>query len=249
MIAVRVRTSEVEALPIPGVRLRLLGCFELSHGQAIARLPMLAQRLATLLAIRGETMDRSRAAGTLWPEVDTHHAMANLRTALWRLRSTRFHIVEPIGQALRLSPGVDVDLRDREDLAHRALRGELPRDEARGASAALSLDVLLDWDDEWLVFDRERFHELRLHALERLCDQLAAWGDHAEAVECALLAIEAEPLRESAHRALMRAHIAEGNHARAMQHLHSLTRQLWQELEVEPSQETIDLARRPRLSG
>ena len=47
----------------------------------------------------------------------------------------------------------------------------------------------------------------------------------------------------------MRAHIAEGNHARAMQHLRSLTRQLWQELEVEPSQETIDLARRPRLSG
>ena len=249
VIAVRARTSEVETLPVPGVRLRLLGCFGLSHGQAIARLPMAAQRLATLLAVRGETMDRSRAAGILWPEVDTHHALANLRTALWRLRSTRFQIVEPIGQALHLSPGVDVDVRDREDLARRALRGELPRDEARAASAALSLDVLPDWDDEWLVFDRERFHELRLHALERLCDQLAAWGDHAEAVDCALLAIEAEPLRESAHRALMRAHIAEGNQARAMQHLHSLARQLWQELEVEPSQETIDLARRPGLSA
>ena len=195
-------------------------------------------------------MDRPRAAGILWPEVDTPHALANLRTALWRLRSTTFQPVEPVGQqGLRLSSEVAVDLREREQLARRVLRDDLGRDEALSASTALSWDVLPDWDDEWLVFDRERFRELRLHALERLCDRLTAWGDHAEAVECGLLAIEAEPLRESAHRALMRAHISEGNHAQAMQHLRLLTRQLWQELEVEPSQETIDLATRRDVSA
>jgi DNA-binding SARP family transcriptional activator len=229
--------------------MRLLGCFELSRGKVIARLPLLAQRLAVLLAVRGEAMDRSRAAGILWPEVDTHHALANLRTALWRLRSTRFQLVEPVGQVLQLSSGVAVDLRECEEVARRVLRGDLPREDALTASAALSWDVLPDWDDEWLVFDRERFRELRLHALERLCDQLTQWGDHAEAVECGLLAIEAEPLRESAHRALMRAHISEGNYAQATQHLRMLERQLWQELEVEPSQETIDVATRRDISA
>jgi len=249
VIAVRARPSDVETIPVRGVRLRLLGCFELSRGSAVAKLPVLAQRLAVLLAVRGESMDRSRAAGILWPEVDTPHALANLRTALWRLRSTTFELVEPIGQALRLSSEVSVDLRECEQLARRVLRGDLSRDEALTASAALSWDVLPDWDDEWLVFDRERFRELRLHALERLCDRLTEWGDHAEAVECGLLAIEAEPLRESAHRALMRAHISEGNHAQAMRHLRLLERQLWQELEVEPSQETIDLATRRDVSA
>jgi DNA-binding SARP family transcriptional activator len=189
-------------------------------------------------------MDRTHAAGSLWPELDSYRALANLRTALWRLRSTPFEVVESTGPAVRLSSTVAVDVRTGEELVRRVLRGDLERDEARRSPTALRWDVLPHWDEEWLVFERERFRELRLHALERLCDQLAGWGDYAEAVDCALIAIEAEPLRESAHRALMRAHIAEGNQAQAMQDLRMLTDQLWEELEVRPSQETIALATR-----
>jgi DNA-binding SARP family transcriptional activator len=237
-----VRQSDAEEVQAPGARLRLIGSFELSRGGATARLPLMAQRLAALLAVRDETVDRSRAAGILSPDVEHHHALANLRTALWRLRGTTYRIVQPVGGSLRLAPNVSVDVRESDCLARRVLSGDIGRDEAMAAASALSGDLLPDWDDEWLVFDRERFRELRLHALERLCGQLTASGDHAEAVECGLLAIEAEPLRESAHRALMRAYISEGNHAQAVQHLRLLERQLWQELEVAPSQETIDLA-------
>ena len=245
----RARSSSIRAHSLQEMRLRLLGCFELANGHGDAQLSLAAQRLTALLAMWGEAMDRTRAAGTLWPELDSHHALANLRTALWRLRSTRFDVVESIGQTVRLSSDVAVDVRAGEELARRVLRGDLGRDEAREVPPALRWDVLPHWDEEWLIFDRERFRELRLHALEHLCDQLAGWGDYAEAVDCALVAIEAEPLRESAHRALMRAHIAEGNKAQAMQDLRTLEHQLWHELEVKPSQETIALAARCDISA
>ena len=67
-----------------------------------------------------------------------------------------------------------------------------------------------------LIIERERFHQLRLRALECICEALTAKGDYAGALEAALAAIAAEPLRESAHRALIGVHLAEGNRAEAV---------------------------------
>ncbi len=224
-------------------RLHLLGCFELVVAGARPHVPRLAQRLAAFLALRGGQVGRSQAADVLLPDVDHDHALASLRTALWRLRGTAPGIVESAGSDLRSCPHTVVDLRETEALALHILRTQLPREEALCASDRLSRDLLPDWDDEWLVFERERFRDLRVHALERLCEQLSMAGDHADAVRCGLLAVQAEPLRESAHRALMRAHVAEGNRARALAEFRSLERLLEQELHVQPSPATIDLVR------
>jgi DNA-binding SARP family transcriptional activator len=224
------------------VGFRLLGCFEIVRGEEHAQVPLPAQRLVALLALHGE-VGRSHAAGILWPEVEHSHALANLRTALWRLRTLFPGIVRSTGSGLRTDPHARLDLRDSEALAHQILHGDLPLAQACVASARLSDDLLPDWDDEWLEFDRERFRDLRIHALERLCDRLSALGEHAEAVQCGLLAVQGEPLRESSHRALMRAHVAEGNRARAVQTFRQLERELDLELQVAPSQATIDLAR------
>jgi DNA-binding SARP family transcriptional activator len=222
------------------VALNLLGCFDMMLGTARPALPLPAQRLMALLALRGE-IERSHAAGILWPEVEHGHASANLRTALWRLRGLSSDIVRSSGPNLRLDPEVTVDLREAEALAHRSLYGAPPLHLARSASSRLSRDLLPDWDDEWLEFERERFRDLRIHALERLCDRLSALGEHADAVQSGLLAVQGEPLRESSHRALMRAHIAEGNRARALQVFHLLEGMLDRELQVAPSQATADL--------
>ena len=68
-----------------------------------------------------------------------------------------------------------------------------------------------DWDDEWLIADRERIRQMRLNALELLSERLAAEGRYGPAVEAALMAIADDPLRESARRTLIRAHLAQGN--------------------------------------
>lgn len=57
-----------------------------------------------------------------------------------------------------------------------------------------------DWCDDWLVVERERLRELRIRALERVCEQLTAIGSFGQAIEAGMAAVRAEPLRESAHR-------------------------------------------------
>ena len=54
-------------------------------------------------------------------------------------------------------------------------------------------------------------------------------------MEAALLAVAAEPLRESAHRALLQAHIAEGNMGEALRDYGRYRDLLRRELGVAPS--------------
>jgi DNA-binding SARP family transcriptional activator len=55
-----------------------------------------------------------------------------------------------------------------------------------------------DWYDDWLQMERERFRQLRLHALETLAERFVALGRHAQAIDAALAAVQVDPLRETA---------------------------------------------------
>ena len=82
----RKEPSASTLVPARDVRIAILGAFAIRSDGAFTHLPAPAQRLAAFLAMRGEPTARGIAAGTLWPEVGHDHALANLRTALWRLR-------------------------------------------------------------------------------------------------------------------------------------------------------------------
>jgi len=99
----------------------------------------------------------------------------------------------------------------------------------------LSRDLLPDWYDEWLLADRERWNELRLHALEALARQLMEAGKWLSALQAALAAAAIEPIRESAHRVIMEIHIAEGNCGCALKHYQQYRRLLRQEVGATPS--------------
>jgi len=58
--------------------------------------------------------------------------------------------------------------------------------------------------------------QLRLHALDALAERLTAAGRYSDATSAALAAVRAEPLRETAHAALINVYIAEGNRAEAL---------------------------------
>jgi DNA-binding SARP family transcriptional activator len=99
----------------------------------------------------------------------------------------------------------------------------------------LSGEVLPGWYEDWLLVERERFRQIRLQALESLCDAYAVQGDHGRAIDAGLAAIELDPLRESAHRALMRAHLAQGNLAEVARTLEGFCTQVWDQLGIPPS--------------
>jgi len=223
--------------PVPRVEIRLLDGFELRlDGRAIS-LPCAAQRVVALLALHDRPMLRTYVAGLLWPESADERASANLRSAIWRLRRLPFQLVEASHSHLRLAAGVVVDARELAERAAAVLRGAAvagPDDARRMTGAA---DLLPGWYEDWLVFERERFRQLRLHALEALSRLLAASGRFAEAVEAGLAAVAAEPLRESAHRCLVNAYLAEGNAGEAIRQFVRYRDLLRAELDLAPSEQ------------
>jgi DNA-binding SARP family transcriptional activator len=92
--------------------------------------------------------------------------------------------------------------------------------------------------------ERERYRHLRLHALERLCERLTDAGRFERAVEVGQLAVAGDALRETAHRVLIRAHVAEGNRGAALRQYRTYVRLLREELDAEPSPSITGLVHR-----
>jgi DNA-binding SARP family transcriptional activator len=104
-----------------------------------------------------------------------------------------------------------------------------------GAVAALSADLLPHWYDDWVLMEGEQWRQLRLHALEALAGRLTAAGRWGEAIDAASAAVRAEPLRESAHTALIQLHLAEGNQSEAVREFTRYRALLRTELGLEPT--------------
>ncbi|MDQ0824573.1 DNA-binding SARP family transcriptional activator [Arthrobacter sp. B2I5] len=191
----------------PALDLRLLGDFRLRHGESTVELAPRAEHLLAFLALRN-TVTRTAVSAQLWPDLDEAQARGCLRSTLWRLpRPDDRSLVAAVGDRLYLASSMRVDVTLLRDRLDRWLPGQAPPVQ----SGSLSWELLPGWYDDWLVIDRERQHQVRLHALERM----SAWYVSAErfddAIEAALQAIAGDPLRESAHRCLIRVHLAEGN--------------------------------------
>jgi DNA-binding SARP family transcriptional activator len=222
----------------PALALSLLGSFELRAGDQALGVPASSQRLVALLALRGGTAQRPHVAGTLWPDASERQAHGSLRSALWRLRGTGGDVVEADQVSLRLAPDVAVDLRIAEALARRLLdRSRPPADADLGLASVdlLSADLLPDWYDDWALLETESWRQLRLHGLEALAGHLADAGRYGEALLAAMAAVRAEPLRESGHAAVIRVHLAEGNHGEARRQFGQYRRLLDTELGLEPT--------------
>jgi len=123
------------------------------------------------------------------------------------------------------------------------LHGSAAFDEAELDTARYPGELLPDWYDDWVHLEREQLRELRLHALETLGDRLMSYGRYGEAVEAALPVLRLEPLHDSAHRLLIRIHLAEGNNAEALRQYNGYRRRLLETLRLEPSHQMDELVR------
>jgi len=234
------RPAVGERLAAKPTMLKLLDGFDLVRAGRPVTLPLSAQRLVAFVALHERPLPRSFVAGSLWLDSSEERANANLRSALWRLHRSGQRVVECVGQRLALDPSVVVDLRESEVLAHRVLSGI---DELEVEPSALSGELLPGWYDEWILFERERFRQLRLRALDTLCERLTEAGRFDAALEAGLAAVAGEPLRESSHRAVIRAHLADGNVAEAIRQYRLCRRLLKDQLGLEPSDQTDGLFR------
>lgn len=224
----------------PAMELHLLGGFELASGGAPIALMPGAQRVLAFVALTGRPLQRGYVAGSLWTDKSDARAAANLRSVLWRLRRPGLDVVDATATHVALSSRLRVDVREAEVAARRLLRGETT-DVTIERETWLRGDLLPDWYDDWLLIEQERYRQLRLHALEILSRAYTRSGDYGRAVDAGLAAVAAEPLRESAHRCLIEAHLAEGNRFEALRHFESYRRRLREQIGEDPSSETAAL--------
>lgn len=222
-------------------RLALLGGFALtSAGQAI-QLPAPAQRLVAYLALQEQPRSRAHVAGSLWLDSSQERALASLRSAVWRARSCDVALLDLTAGQLSLADGVRVDAREVAGAAHRLIDEPSDCDEREFLLAPMTKELLPDWFDDWAVLERERLRQLFLHGLEAMTRRMSALGRHANAIEAGTAAVQHEPLRESAHRTLIEAHLAEGNRNEALRQYRSYCRLLREELGLGPSPGVIEL--------
>jgi len=215
---IRIRREVDENASIPRLYLRLTNGFRLVHRTGdVVQLPPLCERLVAFLAMRGPS-PRQYLAFRLWPDRSEDHSLSCLRTALWRLpRPDDDPLVQSDATTLRLADHVEVDARLR--YAEADAWADAAGPPAGLAVNAFAADILPDWYDDWAIMERERFRQMRLHVLERLSGWATRCGRFAEAITAGLQAVEGGPLRESAHRCLVRAHLAEGNVDEAVRQL------------------------------
>ncbi|MDR7254293.1 DNA-binding SARP family transcriptional activator [Nocardioides sp. BE266] len=222
------------------MRLSLLGGFQLViDGEGVV-VPASSQRVLAFLGLHTRPQQRPHVARILWHEMTDQRAIANLRAALWKLHAIRERVIAAPTDRLSLRLDVGVDVADVLDRARELL--DVARDTRVGEPAEsaellelFSNDVLPSWEDDWVVFERERVRQLRIHAIEAMSVRLSRENRHAEAVEAGLAAVAADPLRESAQRVLIEAHLAEGNAADARRQFAAFCDLLSRDLGVRPS--------------
>lgn len=200
-----------------GASIALLGEFDVRiHGQHLS-VPVTVQRVLGFLALAGTRPTRETVAGHLWPFTSQARAQANLRTALWQLKRAHGDVVRLSRDRIWLAEEVDVDYHAMTEVARRLLIGALCEpDLLRTPFDQFTRDLLPGWDEDWLLIERERHRQLRMHVLEAMSHHLIDLRRYALAAEAAYAAIAIEPLCESAHRTLTRVFLAEGNPTEAV---------------------------------
>lgn len=224
----------------PSVTLELLGRFAFVADGRSRQLGPALQKLLAFLAVH-RWPSRYVIADMLWPDHREDAALAALRTAVWRLQHQAPGALDVGVHTLALSSRVRVDLNDCLRWAQQLLRdpGSVPDDELE--SPVVVADLLPGWFEHWLEPERQRLHQLHVHAMETAAAEQLRRGRPGQALATAFSVLATEPLRESTHRLLVGIHLSEGNVDAALRQYRACREALGSELGVEPSSALAEL--------
>lgn len=201
--------------------------------------------LLVYLAEARAPVSREVLADLLWPEADGEAARTRLRRTLHRVR-TALGIEAIVGDraSVRLAPKLDVRVDAHAfEAAGDAGDFEVAAQHYRGAFLeGFALDGCPGFE-EWAFFRREALRSRLAQVLERLYEGKMAADDPRAAATAATRLIALDPLSESAHQHLIRAHLQSGDRGAAERQYEACTQLLADELGVEPDRETQAILR------
>ncbi len=215
--------------------------------------PQAQSSLAYLILHHDQPIRRDRLTGIFWPERSDARARRALSHALWQIRSALGPVAQRLateGDTVTFTTRADdwLDVEAFEEKAGKYTSRQA--DEYTSGQAHLELSTAVDLYradfleacyDDWALVERERLRELYLHALERLITLHKRQGDFRCALAYAQRLATADPLREAAHRELMRLYHLLGRSRAALKQFDALRGLLEDDLGVEPAAATTAL--------
>jgi predicted ATPase/DNA-binding SARP family transcriptional activator len=236
----------------PLLQVGLLGRFTLQENGVDRDLPASTHArslLAYLFLNPAKQHPRSVLAALLSPEASEEAARRTLNQSLWYIRRSLTGLLCSGPEQVCLSPGytlvIDV-VEFEKHLRPHPDEEQQPQAALRHLKAAVDLyrgDLLEGVYEDWVLAERERLRELFIQALERLSQALKGEQDYEQALVIAFRLTQVDPLRESAHREVMRLHHLLGNEGLALKQFEACRRLFKDELGLEPELETVELAR------
>ena len=217
---------------------------------ARAELGATARRLAAFLfSFPNKLHRREKIIDLLWCDADGYRARAAFSTALWRIRGIL--ATDPKEQiAVRATPrDVCLELNDTRVVdAHHfrvstvdalAASGEMPDFDALERAAGLYVDPFLEeYDDDWVLDQRERLQALYIRALGKLMRGHAHHARYEDALSYGRRILASDPMRETVQRAVMLLYILNGQRGEAIRQFERCQDALRRECDVEPAPET-----------
>ena len=203
--------------------------------------------LFALLALRaGKEVDRAWLAATLWPDTKEATGLFYLRRELSGLRKAlgeeAARLTSPVFSMLRLDlSGVEFDV-----VAFDQAAAQMDQEDLERAVGLYGGPLLEGCAEEWAAPERQIRELAYTGALETLAEMALTRSDPQAAIPMLRRLVLNDPLRESAHRSLIRALAAKGDLAAARKVFRDLRIMLRRELNAEPGPETLDLVSRIR---
>lgn len=231
--------------------LQLFGDFEAcdAQGLPVSFPTRKAQGLVAYLALPpGRFHSREKLAGLLWGRSADEQARSSLRQTLSTLRRTLAghdaDVLVSRGESLALdASGVDSDVGRFE-----AAVAEASASDAARASELYSGDLLEGFSlheeafEEWLEGERRRLREAAAQAMAKELDHCLSSEAVERGITVAGRLLALDPLREDAHRDLMRLYAQAGRRGTALQQYEHCRSVLRRELGTRPDPETERLA-------
>ena len=251
------RTCTLEAVSAASLEIKLFGGLELrgSDGAPLA-LPSRVARslLAYILTHRDRSHPRERLIAVFWPELPEQTARRRLSQALWRIQQVLGDgLLETDPLAVRLNPRAPIrlDLETFEATFGGDPSGVIPTglSSERLSEAIQSFrgEFLDGLDDDWVLEAREAFRERYLVGLERLARDAEAFGGFERALELARRVVSLEPMREQAHREVMRLCLILSRPREALEQYERCRRVMLEEFGEQPDAQTRGLYQRIQI--
>jgi len=209
--------------------------------------------LAYLLIYRHQPHTRDFLVGLFWPDLPDARARRRLSQTLWQIRQALTAVPSP--EPYLLSDANTVQFNTRApywldvEAFEQGVQAAVDHPDVQSLEAlrmAVELyrgDFLAGFYDEWIVVERERLRELFLTSLHRLVRLYKARGDFEQALGYARQLTLHDPLREEAHREVMRLCHRLGCIDEALRQYELCRTVLQEELGVEPTPATTALYR------